>query len=95
VDASVQTPPPLKLLSPQFLNSTQLQLVVATANGTPIASNRLPKIEVRATNAPGSSPSTWPKLTNQLVLATNGVARLTNTISPGQSRQFYKTIEQP
>ena len=95
VDVSVQTPPLLKLLAPQFLTSTQLQLVVAAADGSPIASNRLPKIEVRATNALGSSPSTWPRLTNQLVLATNGVVRLTNTISAGQGRQFYRTVEQP
>ncbi len=88
-------PPPLKLLSPQFLNRTQLQLVVSTADGTPIDSNRLPKIEVRATNALAASPATWPKLTNQLVLATNGVARLTNTLTPGQSRQFYNLVEQP
>jgi hypothetical protein len=72
-----------------------LQLVVATADGTPIDSNRLPKIEVRATNALGSSLSTWPKLTNALVLSTDGVARLTNTLSPGQTPQFYRTVEQP
>jgi len=95
VDVSAQTPPPLKLLAPQFLTSTQLQLVVATADGTPIDSNRLPKIEVRATNALGSSLSTWPKLTNALVLSTDGVARLTNTLSPGQTPQFYRTVEQP
>ncbi len=95
VDVSVPTPPPLKLLSPQFLNSTQLQLVVGTADGTPIDSNRLPKIEVRATNSLGASASTWPRLTNQLVLATNGLARLTNTINAGQSRQFYRAAEQP
>jgi hypothetical protein len=88
-------PPPLKLLAPQFLNSTQLQLVVSTANGTPIDSNRLSKIEVRATNTPGASASTWPRLTNQLVMATNGLARLTNTINPGESRQFYITVEPP
>ena len=95
LDVSVPAPPPLKLLSPQFLNSTQLQLVVSTADGTPIASNRLPGIEVRATNNLGSSPSAWPKLTNQLVLTTNGLARLTNTLSPGQSRKFFITVEQP
>ena len=76
-------------------SSAQLQLVVATADGTPLASDRLPKIEMRTTNVLGSPPSTWPKLTNQMVLATNGVARLTNTISPGETRQFYRTFEQP
>ena len=54
LDVSVPTRPPLKLLSPQFLNSTQLQLVVSTVDGTPIDSNRLSRIEVRATNSLGS-----------------------------------------
>ena len=80
LDVSVPTRSPLKLLSPQFLNSTQLQLVVSTADGTPIDSNRLSNVEVRATNSLGASPSLWPKLTNPLVLTTNGLALLTNTI---------------
>ncbi len=95
LDVSVPVAPALRLLSPQFLNSTQLELIVTTAGGTPIDANRLPKIEVRATNTLEASPSTWPKLTNPLVLTTNGLARLTNTISAGQARQFYRTVEQP
>jgi len=91
----VSPPPPLKLLSPRFLNTTQLELVVSTANGTPIDSNRLAKIEVRATNQPGVPYSAWPKLTNALVPTTNGLGRLTNTITGGQSRQFYITVEPP
>jgi outer membrane protein assembly factor BamB len=95
LDVSVPEPIGLKLLPPQFLTPTQLSLTVAMSDGTPIASNRLPNIEVRATNALGSSPSAWPKLTNQLVLDTNGVARLTNTISPSETWQFYRTVESP
>jgi outer membrane protein assembly factor BamB len=95
LDVSVPVRPPLKLLSPQFLNSTQMQLVVSTVNGTPIDSNRLPNIEVRATNSPGISPSLWPKLTNLLVLTTNGLARLTNTIKGSQPRQVFITVEPP
>ena len=60
LDVSVPTRPPLKLLSPQFLNSTQLQLVVGTADGTPIDSNRLSSIEVRATNNPALPPPRGP-----------------------------------
>jgi len=88
-------PSPLKLLAPHFLTSTQLQLVVGTANGTPIDSNRLANVQVHATNRLGASPATWPRLTNALVLATNGTARLTNTISHGQSGLFYITVEPP
>jgi outer membrane protein assembly factor BamB len=91
----VSVPPALKMLTPRFLNSTQLQLTVSTVDGTPIASNRLPKIEVHATNALGSSPFAWTRLTNPIVLGTNGQARLTNTIAPGQTRQFYAPVEQP
>lgn len=96
LDVSVPLPPPpLTLLPPRFLNSTQLQLVVSTANGTPIPSNRLPKIEVRSTNSLGGPPLQWPRLTNPLVLAPDGLARLTNTVSPGGTRQFFQLLEQP
>ena len=91
----VSVPPPLTLLTPQFLNSTQLELTLRTADGTPIDVNRLPKIEVRATNTLGASVSTWPKLTNPLVLMPDGSARLTNTISANQPRQFYRSFENP
>jgi hypothetical protein len=91
----VSTAPPLKLLSPQVLSSTQLQLVVSTADGTPIDSNRLAKVEVHATNQLGASPATWPLLTNPLVLTSNGSARLTNTFSPTQSRLFFISVEPP
>ena len=91
----VSVPPPLTLLTPQFLNSTQLELTLRTADGTPIDVNRLPKLEVRATNTLGASPSTWPKLTNQLVLTADGQARLTNTIGANQPRQFYRAVENP
>ena len=96
LDASVAAAaPPLKLLAPQLLSSTQLQLTVATADGTPLNSNRVPRIEVRSTNAPTAAVATWPKLTNPLVLGLDGVARLTNAIAPGQSNQFYNAIEHP
>jgi hypothetical protein len=95
LDVSVPTMPALKLFAPQFLNSTQFQLTVSTVNGAPIDANRLSRIEIRATNDLGVSPSFWPKLTNPLVLTTNGLARLTNTIPGGQSRQVYITVEPP
>jgi outer membrane protein assembly factor BamB len=94
INVNVSPPPQLKLLAPTFLNNTQLQLTVSTTTGAPIASNRMTKIEVRGTNTLGPALSNWPKLTNRLVLATNGVARMTNTVS-GQSRGFYITVETP
>jgi hypothetical protein len=95
LDVSVPMRPALKLLAPQFLSNTQLQLAVSTADGTPIDSNRLSKIELRATNSPAISPLLWPRLTNPLVLTANGVALLTNTVQTGQSSQVFITVEQP
>jgi outer membrane protein assembly factor BamB len=89
----VSTPAPLKLLTPQFLSSTQLKLGVGTADGSPIDPNRLAKVEVHATNQLGSSPLSWPRLTNPLVLGSGGFAWLTNTFSPTQAGQFFMTVE--
>jgi hypothetical protein len=91
----VPTRVPLKLLSPQFLNNTQMQLVVGTVNGSPIDSNRLPGIEVRATDLLGISPALWPKLTNPLVLDPSGLARMTNTLKTGWTGEVFITVEPP
>jgi hypothetical protein len=95
LDVSVPTRAPLKLLSPQFLNSTQLRLVVGTMDGTPIDSNRLPGIEVRATDLLGIPHALWPKLTNPLVLDPTGLARMTNTLKTGQTSEVFITVEPP
>ncbi len=95
LDVSVPARAPLRLLAPEFLNSTQLQLTVSTADGTPIDANRLTNIEVRATNSLAVSPALWPRLTDPLALTSNGLARLTNTIPANQSGQFYITAEPP
>ena len=95
LDVSVSTRPPLKLLPPQFLSSTQMQLTVATVDGSPLESARLPGIEVHSTDSPAVPAATWPALTNPLVLSTNGLARLTNTIPAGQQSQVFITVERP
>ena len=95
LDVSVPSQPALRLLPPQFLNRTQFQLAVSTVDGTPIDSNRLSRIEVRATNDLSASPTLWPKLPNPLVLATNGLAVLTNTIQGSQTGQVFITVEPP
>jgi hypothetical protein len=95
VDVSVVTPPALKFLAPTLLNSTQLQLAIGTVNGTPLDSNRLARIEVHATNDLSAPPASWPKLTNQLVLGTNGLARLTNSVTASQLRRFFIVVEPP
>ena len=88
-------PSPLRLLSSRLLSGTQLELVLGTADGSPLDSNRVLKIEVRASNRLAAPLSTWPRLTNHFVLNTNGQARLTTMIDPGQPLQFYRAVEQP
>jgi outer membrane protein assembly factor BamB len=95
LDVSVRVVPPLKLAAPQFLNGTQLQLAISTSDGTPISTNRLARIEIRSTNTLSAPVVTWPKLTNQLVLSTNGIARLTNSVTTGQLRRFFIAVEPP
>jgi outer membrane protein assembly factor BamB len=92
LDVSVPVAPPLKLLTPNFLNSTQMELVVTTMGGSAITSNRMSQIEVHATDTLSAPRSTWPKLTNRLVLDTNGVVRLTNTVT-GQPNRYFMTVE--
>ena len=94
-DVSVPQPPQLQLFPPQFLSSSQLRLLVGTTNAAPIDSNRLANIEVRATNQLGGTPLSWPKLTNPLVLTTNGLGMLTNGIDGTQTQLFFMTIEHP
>jgi outer membrane protein assembly factor BamB len=95
VFATSPLPPRLEFLPPQSLSSTQLRLLIGTTNGTPIVASRLSNIVVRASSVLAGSPLTWPKLTNALVLTTDGLVILTNVISGGQTQLFYITIEQP
>jgi outer membrane protein assembly factor BamB len=86
---------PLKFLAPRILNGTEIELLVGTADGTPLDTSRLPGIEVRATDGLAVPFSSWPKLTNVLELTTNGLARLTTTIVPAEGgRRFYRAVEQ-
>jgi outer membrane protein assembly factor BamB len=91
----VSPPPQLKLLPPQFVSATQMRLEVGTTNGLPLDSNRLAKIEVRATTNLAGALANWPKLTNALVLATNGLGTLTNALQGRPAHLFYMTIEKP
>jgi outer membrane protein assembly factor BamB len=87
-------PPQLKILSAQFLDRAHLQLVVGTTNGAPIDTARLARLEVRATNALGAPPNTWPLLNDALTLATNGAVWLTNAVGD-EFRRFYIISEPP
>jgi hypothetical protein len=82
--------PNLRLDSPQPIPPDRLQLTVRTVNGTPVDSNRLPSLEVRAGTDLALSPAQWTKLTNVLTL-TNGVVRVTNVDAAPSPRFFIVT----
>jgi outer membrane protein assembly factor BamB len=67
--------PDLKIDPPQLFGPGQLDLTVRTVTGTPVSSNRLSAMEVRASGDVAQGVTTWTKLTNGLLL-TNGVVRI-------------------
>jgi len=83
--------PALKFDPPQLAASGKLNLTVRTVTGTPVDSNRLTGMEIRATTNAGLAPTVWPKLTNVLVLS-NGVVRATN-VDAALSRRFFIVSE--
>jgi outer membrane protein assembly factor BamB len=92
LDVSVARQAPLKLFPPQFLSNGQIQLIIGTADGSPISASRAANVAVHATSSLGTSPANWPALTNPLVLMPDGRLWQTNTINL-QSQQFYIAIE--
>ena len=87
VTGSAYPKPFLTLDPPQPSPGNQFELTVRTANGTPMDSNRLAGMEVRASTNLALSASAWPKLTNNLLL-TNGAARVLN-VEGGPSRRYF------
>lgn len=92
-DLTFTTLPLLRMTAPQFLASNSLILDVGNATGDPVNASRLGRIEVWASTNLAPYPMNWTKLTNSLVLTSDGLARLTNTSVP--VRQFFMTVEQP
>jgi hypothetical protein len=82
--------PALKLDVPQVASTSTLNLAVRTVTGSPVNSNRLASMEVRAGTNLALSPEAWPKLTNQLVLS-NGVVIVTNVDGALPNRYFIVT----
>lgn len=85
--------PPLKLDPPQLAPVRQLLLTIRTANGTPLDSNRLDGVEVRASTNAALAPALWPKLTNALVLS-HGVVRVSD-VDATSPRRFFIVSEPP
>ena len=79
--------PDLQLDSPERVPEDKLQLTIRTANGTPVDSNRVPIMEVRASTDLALSAAQWTKLTDTLTL-TNGIVRVTNLDATPPHRFF-------
>jgi hypothetical protein len=84
--------PPIKLLAPKVLAGNRLQLWIGTATGGAITTNRLAALEVRFSTNLATALSSWPRLTNNLVL-TNGLVRVDNV--DGSSSRFFTVAETP
>jgi len=84
--------PNLKLDPPQPVPPNRFQLTIRTANGTPVNSNRLAAMEVRASTNLALAPSTWSPLTNSLLL-TNGLVRINNVDAGAAPRRFFIVSE--
>ena len=91
VDVSV---PPLRMLTPRFGAGNRLQLILGTATGSAIESNRLARIEVRYATDLLGSPSSWTRLTNNLVW-TNGLVRVDDVDCDAAPCRYFIAVEQP
>jgi hypothetical protein len=80
------TAPPLKMLMPQILPGNGLRLWIGTATGSLINSNRFVRMQVLYTTNLNASLSTWPPLTDGLIL-TNGLVRV-DTVSAARSTYY-------
>ena len=71
----------------QAVPPNKFQLTIRTIDGTPVNSNRIAAMELRASTNVALSPSLWSKSTNDLTL-TNGVVRVTN-VDAGAPYLFF------
>jgi outer membrane protein assembly factor BamB len=93
-DLSAPDVPELKLDPPQLTDVDRLTLTIRTAAGTPVDSNRLTSMEVRASTDAALPAALWPKLTNVLVF-TNGIVQVTNVDAASPARFFIVTEPKP
>ena len=80
--------PPVKLDYPELESAKKFRLTIRTTDGTPLDSNRLATMELRATTNLSLPVVQWNKLTNQLVF-TNGIVSVTNVDGGTLPRQFF------
>ena len=91
---NVPNVPELTLEPPQFTDAGKLNLTIRTVTGTPVDSNRLTGMEVRASTNAALLAALWPKLTNALVF-TNGLVQVTNVDATLPAQFFLVTEPKP
>jgi outer membrane protein assembly factor BamB len=86
--------PELKLECPRLSGAGSLELTVATADASPLDTNRLPGMAVMITTNLALQSAQWTKLTNALFLTNNSVrvGLLDRTTAP---LQFFRVVETP
>jgi hypothetical protein len=88
----LSAPPGLKFDPPKAAPPNGFQLTIRSADGSPLPSNRVAAMELRAATNPALSFSGWTKLSNALVL-TNGAVRVTNVDGSNFPRRFFLISE--
>lgn len=83
--------PPLKLDPPLLTPANTFDLTIRTFGGTPLDSNRLAGLAVRASSDLNLLPSMWTLLTNPFTFS-SGIVRITN-IEASAPQQFFIVTE--
>jgi hypothetical protein len=84
---------PLRFLTPALIAGNNLPLHLESADGVPIAPQRLPQIRIYSTTNVTQPIGSWTLLANPLVL-TNGKVRVEN-VSATNAGRFFRALEVP
>lgn len=84
---------PLRFLTPTLSAGDNLPLHLESADGVPIAPQRLPQIRIYSTTNVAQPIGSWTLLANPLVL-TNGQVRVEN-VSATNAGRFFRAMEVP
>ena len=89
---ATRVPTPQRIRFPELLSNGVVRLSFGDASGQGMTGIDTSKFEVSAASSVTSS--NWTRLTNAIVF-TNGVLRLDDTAASGQTRRFYRVLENP
>jgi hypothetical protein len=84
----------LRLGLSQFRPEARFRLLIGNADGSPVESQRVAKVEIFATTNLSLHITSWLKL-NNLPVWTNGILQLDDPESDAPVRRFYQTVERP